>query len=81
MLRRNVPLILDRKFEGGTPVNLILKDLALIEELSGELGTKLSMEEQAKAVFEDGRTGGLGNLDMSSLVQLSEKIAGITVQK
>src|SRR5436190_14079465 len=52
MLERNVPLVLDRNFKAGTPVSLILKDLTLINDLAGELGTPLEMGARAREVFD-----------------------------
>lgn len=81
MLNRTVPLALQRKFEPGTSVNLILKDQKIIQEFAGELGVRLLMGAQARAVFEEGRALGLGEKDMSALVLPVEQIAQTEVKR
>jgi len=76
MLNRAVPLLQQRKFEPGTPVNLILKDQGIIHEMAGELGVRLLMGSQARAIFEEARALGLGDQDMVSLMIPQERIAG-----
>jgi 3-hydroxyisobutyrate dehydrogenase/2-hydroxy-3-oxopropionate reductase len=79
MLNRNIPLFLERKFGGGTPVNLILKDLGLIADYVNQLQLRTLMVSQAQQVFAEGRAVGLGDLDMSALVQALERISGVEV--
>jgi 3-hydroxyisobutyrate dehydrogenase/2-hydroxy-3-oxopropionate reductase len=55
MLNRNIPLFLERKFGGGTPVNLILKDLGLIAEYLNQLQLRTLMVSQAQQVPRGGR--------------------------
>jgi 3-hydroxyisobutyrate dehydrogenase/2-hydroxy-3-oxopropionate reductase len=79
MLNRNIPLFIERKFAGGTPVNLILKDLGLIADYTNELQLRTLMVSQATQVFAEGRAAGLGDLDMSALVQALEQLSGVDV--
>lgn len=79
MLSRSVPLFLERRFQPGTPINLILKDLRLIDELGQELSLRLLMGSQAEQVFREARALGLGDLDMAALVQPLERLAQVTV--
>jgi len=79
MLTRAVPLQ-QRKFGPGTPVNLILKDQGIINEMAGDLGVRLLMGAQARAIFEEARALGLGEQDMVSLMIPQERIAGIEVK-
>ena len=51
MLTRAVPLFLQRKFDTGTTIDLLLKDQRLIHELAEELGVRLLMGAQGRAVF------------------------------
>jgi len=81
MLNRAVPLLQQRKFEPGTPVNLILKDQGIIHEMAGELGVRLLMGSQARAIFEEARALGLGDQDMVSLMIPQERIAGQEVTR
>jgi 3-hydroxyisobutyrate dehydrogenase-like beta-hydroxyacid dehydrogenase len=80
MLNRNIPLFLERKFAGGTPVNLILKDLGLIADYIDQLQLRTLMVSQARQVFAEGRAAGLGDLDMSALVQALERLSGVEVK-
>jgi 3-hydroxyisobutyrate dehydrogenase-like beta-hydroxyacid dehydrogenase len=79
MLNRNIPLFLERKFGGGTPVNLILKDLDLIGDYANQLNLRTLMVSQAQQVFAEGRAAGLGDQDMSALVQALERLSGVEV--
>lgn len=80
MLDRGVPLILERNFDGGTPVDLIRKDLGLITALAQELGVPLSSGENAQAIFNRAHDAGLGSADMVAVVQPIEQQAGVKVQ-
>jgi 3-hydroxyisobutyrate dehydrogenase-like beta-hydroxyacid dehydrogenase len=81
MLERTVPLVLDRNFKAGTAVNLILKDLGLIQGLAGELGAPLPMAARAREVFDNGREAGMGDDDMSGLVRPHERAAGVEIRR
>ena len=81
MLDRGVPLILDRNFGGGTPVDLIRKDLGLITALAQELGVPLSSGENARAVFDRAHDSNLGTADMVSVIQPIEERAGVEVAR
>lgn len=81
MLDRTIPLVLDRNFAAGTPVNLLLKDLTLINGLAAELGTELNMGRRAEEIFAAARDSGLGDADMAALVQPYERHAGVEVRR
>lgn len=81
MLSRHGPMILDRRFDPGTPVDLILKDLRLINELADSRGVRLMMGSLAKQLFAGASALGLGTRDMAALVQPLERLAGIEVRK
>ena len=81
MLNRNIPLFLERKFEGGTPVNLLLKDLNLIGEVVEQLQLRTLMVSQARQIFVEGRAAGVGEQDMSALVQVLEQLSGVEVKR
>lgn len=81
MLARSVPLFLQRRFDPGTPINLILKDQGIIQALAEELGVRLLMGSQAQAIFREARALGLGEQDMAALVQPLERIAGTEVRR
>ena len=79
MLNRHVPLMLQRKFDPATPVNLLLKDLGLIHTFAQELGVRLLLTSSSLELFKEARQLGLGDQDMSAMVQPAERIAGVEV--
>jgi 3-hydroxyisobutyrate dehydrogenase len=81
MLERNTPLVLDRNFKAGTAVSLIVKDLALINELAGQLGTPLEMGARARELFDRASQAGFGDEDMAGLVRPCEQKAGVEVTR
>jgi 3-hydroxyisobutyrate dehydrogenase-like beta-hydroxyacid dehydrogenase len=80
MLDRGVPLIVDRNFAGGTPVDLIRKDLGLISDLAAELGVPLTVGAEARAVFDRAHDAEHGAEDMTAVVLPMESIAGVQVK-
>jgi len=79
MLDRGVPLIIDRNFAGGTPVDLIRKDLGLIANLAEQLGVPLATGNQARIVFDRAHDSDHGAEDMTAVVLPIEQDAGIEV--
>ena len=79
MLNRHVPLMLQRKFDPATPVNLILKDLGLIHTFCQELGVRMLLGATSLELFKEARQLGFGDQDMSAMVQPAERIAGVQV--
>lgn len=79
MLERTVPLVEKRNFAAGTAVNLILKDLGLINHLATDLGVRLDMARRAQEVFQAGADDGMGGDDMAGLVRRYERAAKIEV--
>jgi len=81
MLTRCLPLIIDRQFSGGTPVELILKDLGLIQAVGAGQGTRLLLGSNAEVAFREALALGLGQEDMAALVKPVERVAGLTVRQ
>ena len=81
MLDRGVPLIVERNFGGGTPVDLIRKDLGLIANLANELGVPLSTGNEARAVFDRAHDASYGAEDMTAVIRPMEGQAGIEVAR
>jgi 3-hydroxyisobutyrate dehydrogenase len=81
MLDRGVPLMVERNFAGGTPVDLIRKDLGLIADLANELGVPLSTGIQARAVFDQAHDANHGTEDMTAIVVEIERIAQVEVAR
>ena len=80
MLNRIVPLMIQRKFDPATSVNLILKDLGLIMGVGGDLGARMLLTALAQEVFKEARALGNGDRDMSATVLTLEKIMEIEVR-
>ncbi len=80
MLNRNGPLILDRRFDPVTPVDLLLKDLRLITKLAEDESVRLLLGNMAKQLFGEASILGLGGNDMAALVQPLERLAGVEVR-
>ncbi|HUX86860.1 MAG TPA: NAD(P)-dependent oxidoreductase [Chloroflexota bacterium] len=80
MLTRCVPMMLDRNFAAGTTINLLLKDLGLIDELSGGLKVRTLMGSTATQIFRESSALGLGDDDMAGLVRALERLANVEVR-
>jgi 3-hydroxyisobutyrate dehydrogenase len=81
MLDRGVPLIMDRNFAGGTPVDLIRKDLGLIADLANELNVPLAVGSEARAVFDRAHDSSHGSEDMTAVVIPMEEAAATEVAR
>lgn len=81
MLVRALPLVMERQFAGGTPVDLILKDLGLIHAVGKELDVRLLLGSVAQEAFKEARALGFGEEDMVALIKPVERIAGIEVRR
>ena len=79
MLNRNGPLILQRKFDPATSVNLILKDLGLIHDVGRQIGARMLLTSLAEELFKEARALGNGDRDMSATVLSLEQLMGIEV--
>ncbi len=80
MLSRNVPMMLERNFAAGTSVNVVLKDLGLIDGLSNELNVRTLLSSIAWQIFREGRALGMGDDDMAGLVRVLERVADVQVK-
>jgi 3-hydroxyisobutyrate dehydrogenase len=81
MLERGVPLIVERNFGGGTPVDLLRKDLGLIQDLASELGVPLTTGAEARRVFDRAHDASFGANDMTAIIRPLEDAAGIEVKR
>jgi 3-hydroxyisobutyrate dehydrogenase-like beta-hydroxyacid dehydrogenase len=81
MLERGVPLIVERNFGGGTPVDLLRKDLGLIQDLASELGVPLTTGAEARRVFDRAHDASYGSNDMTAIIRPLEDAAGIEVKR
>jgi 3-hydroxyisobutyrate dehydrogenase-like beta-hydroxyacid dehydrogenase len=75
MMRRNIPRFVERDFSGATPVDLILKDLGLIQHEALAAGVPLPLGALTQQLFVEAVGRGLGSDDMAALVQLWEEPA------
>ena len=81
MLDRGVPLIVARNFDGGTPVDLLRKDLGLISDLAAVLGVPLTTGAEAGRVFDRAHDATYGENDMTAIIRPIEDAAGVEVKK
>ncbi|MEK7216159.1 MAG: 2-hydroxy-3-oxopropionate reductase, partial [Chloroflexota bacterium] len=68
-------------FDTGTTIDLLLKAQRLIHELADELGVRLLMGSQGRAVFSEARALGYGSADLAGLVLPLEQQAGVEVKR
>jgi 3-hydroxyisobutyrate dehydrogenase-like beta-hydroxyacid dehydrogenase len=80
LLARNVPMMLERNFTAGTNINVLLKDLGLIDGLTAELGVRTLMGGTAIQIYREARALGYGDDDIAGLVQVLEREAGVEVK-
>ena len=80
MLNRNVPMMLERNFNAGTGINVLLKDLSLIDDLTSQLGVRALMGGLAIQIFREARALGYGENDVAGLVQVLERETGVEVK-
>jgi 3-hydroxyisobutyrate dehydrogenase len=81
MLERGIPLIVERNFGGGTPVDLLRKDLGLISDLAAELGVPLTTGAEARRVFDRAHDATFGDNDMTAIIRPIETAAGVEVKR
>ncbi|RFA27306.1 hypothetical protein CAI21_14795 [Alkalilimnicola ehrlichii] len=72
MLERTVPELQKGQFQSAFTVDVLSKDLGLIERLGKTTGTPLPFGETAYRLYRSGQQAGLGGLDAAALVRLLE---------
>jgi 3-hydroxyisobutyrate dehydrogenase-like beta-hydroxyacid dehydrogenase len=70
MLDRTLPVLQEEAFATAFTVDVLSKDLGLIQRLGGETGTALPLGDAASALYRAGQQAGLGGLDAAALVRL-----------
>lgn len=70
MLDRTVPVLQARDFSSAFTMDVLSKDLGLIQALGEETGTALPLATAARQLYQDGQAAGLGRLDAAALVRL-----------
>jgi 3-hydroxyisobutyrate dehydrogenase-like beta-hydroxyacid dehydrogenase len=82
MLGRNAPVMLDRDFEGiRTQMQVFLKDLGLIQELSQELDSPIPAGDLVYKLFQQAVSNGLGEKDGAAIVLPLEEQAGFQIRR
>lgn len=80
MFNRIVPLLLERRFDEGAPVRIMLKDLELIADLGRDLNMRLLLASEAREVYREAVALGFGDEDIAALVKPLERIAGTEIR-
>lgn len=70
MLDRTVPVLQAENFDSAFTVDVLAKDLRLIEALGHETSTPLPLGEAALALYRAGQNGGVGASDAAALVKI-----------
>ncbi len=81
MLERGIPLMVERNFGGGTPVDLLRKDLGLISDMAEAIGVPLDVGNVARQAFDQAHDTNHGTEDMVAIVIPMEGAAGVKVEK
>jgi hypothetical protein len=75
------PLVLDRKFDHGFRINLLVKDLGNVLETSHEIGVPLPLTAAVMEMMQAMKVDGMGDLDHGALVRHCEKLAQVEVKR
>ncbi len=81
MLDRTVPVVQQQNFDSAFTVDVLTKDLKLIQALGKQSGTPLPLGEAALAIYRDGQQAGLGQKDAAALIRLLAGQAGTSDQE
>lgn len=79
ILKAHVPSILERDFDPGFAIDLMLKDVRLAMDLGDSVGVRMLSTSLAAQSLQEARDAGLGQLSTQAQVQVLEKLAGITI--
>jgi len=73
--------VLDRSFEFGAPLHILMKDVDLALELGEELGVPMWVCQAARLVYKHAMFEGRANTDISRMVEVVEQGAGYQLPK
>ena len=76
MLDRTLPVLREDAFASAFTVDVLSKDLGLIQRLGSETATALPLGEAASRLYREGQQAGLGGLDAAALVRLLSARSG-----
>ncbi len=80
MFNRLLPLLIERRFDEGAPIRIMLKDLELIADMGRDLNMRLLLASEAREVYREAVALGFGNEDIAALVKPLEMVAGVEVR-
>ncbi|MGB4504664.1 MAG: NAD(P)-dependent oxidoreductase [Syntrophaceticus sp.] len=72
--------VMKGNFEPGFAINLQFKDLELATQTGKDLGVPLFLTNLTQQIFEQARAVGLGGEDISAVIKVWEKLAGVEVR-
>ncbi len=73
--------ILEGNFKPGFAIDLQYKDLELAVQTGKDLGVPMLLTNLAQQIYESARAAGLGQNDISAVIQNLEKLIGVEVRK
>lgn len=76
MLDRTVPVLQQDALQSAFTIDVLTKDLGLIEKLGHDTGTALPLGDAALRLYRAGQGAGLGGLDAAALVRLLAQRSG-----
>lgn len=80
MLRRNLSnFILKDQYEPAFTLDMLNKDMALVEEMALNQGVRLLLGSLAHQISREAAFSGFGSLDMSAVVKVLENQAGLRI--
>ncbi len=80
ILRRSIPnFVFKRDFTAAFTLNLLNKDMKLLSQLAHNYNVRMLIGTLAQQVCLEGSLAGYGDQDMSAVIRVMEKLAGIEV--
>jgi 2-hydroxy-3-oxopropionate reductase len=81
VLNAKVPQALNRKFNPGFRINLMIKDLSNALDTAHAIGAPLPLTASVMEMMQALKVGGLGDLDHGALVRYYEEMAQVEVKR
>lgn len=73
-LQNRAQRIVRREYQAGASVDIVEKDMSLVLALAEELGSEVPMAVRARAVYQEGKERGIGDLDIAAISDFYREI-------